>query len=139
MAALYDEVGGAAGIKTAVAVLYQRLLDDPELAPWFADVDLTRLRAHQRAFLTAALGGPDLFTGREMADAHAGRKVTDRAFDQLLSHLAVTLRDLGVAPSAVARVCRRLEGVREPIVDRGAEGEDVRPAPARHSGARPDR
>ncbi len=139
MAALYDEVGGAAGIKTAVAVLYQRLLDDPELAPWFSDVDLTRLRAHQRAFLTAALGGPDLFTGREMADAHAGRKVTDRAFEQLLSHLAVTLRDLGVAPTAVARVCRRLEGLREPIVDRGADGDAVRPAPVRHSGARPDR
>ncbi len=115
---LYDEIGGAAMLRTAVTLFYRRVLADSTLAPWFADVDMTRLRAHQQAFLTAALGGPDLFNGRDMADAHAGRRITGAAFDRLVSHLAEALRDLGAAPAAVAGVGRRLEALRASIVDK---------------------
>ena len=133
MGSLYEEIGGAARLRTAVTLFYRRVLADPLLAPWFADVDLPRLRAHQQAFLTAALGGPDLFVGRDMAEAHAGLRITDRAFDQLVSHLAATLRDLGTAPAVVVRVCRRLEALRAPIV--GHPGGDATISPA--AGGRP--
>jgi hemoglobin len=145
---LYDEIGGAAAVRMAVTVFYRRVLNDPALASWFADVNLTRLRAHQQAFLTAAMGGPDLFTGRDMAVAHAGLAVTDEAFDRIVSHLAATLRDLGVAPAAVTRVSRRLETLRAPVVggadeadtEDGAADEDgtVRRTPVTRSEVRPD-
>jgi hemoglobin len=123
MGSLYEEIGGAARLRPAVTLFSRRVLADPLLAPWFAGVELPRLRAHQQAFLTAALGGPDLFTGRDMTEAHAGLGITGREFDQFVSHLAATLRDLGAAPTAVARVCRRLEGLRASIVDRSAGGD----------------
>jgi len=91
---LYDDIGGAAAVTVAVTVFYTRVTDDPELAPWFGGVDIERLKAHQRAFLTAALGGPDLFTGRTMEAAHAGLGITIEAFDRVLEHLAYTLFDL---------------------------------------------
>ncbi|MBU1803057.1 hypothetical protein [Nocardioides sp.] len=42
--ALYDHLGGRDAITTVVGGLYSRLLDDEEIAPAFAGIDLTRLR-----------------------------------------------------------------------------------------------
>ena len=55
--ALFERLGGSASIDIAVDQFYERLLDDPELAPFFEDVPMGRQRAHQKAFLTMALGG----------------------------------------------------------------------------------
>jgi hemoglobin len=118
---LYEEIGGVAVLRTAVTVLYQRVLADPVLAPWFAGVDLERLRAHQHAFLTAALDGPNVFAGRGPDQAHAGLHVTGEAFDRLTDHLTGALRDLGVAPETVAAVGARLEPLRHLVVEDGPE------------------
>jgi hemoglobin len=112
----FEELGGDAGVKTAVAIFYNRVLADPELAPFFDGVDVGRLRMHQRAFLTAALGGPELFTGRGLEQAHAGRGIDDAAFDRLLDHLAETLGDLGLSAGSVAVVREHVEELRTRIV-----------------------
>lgn len=130
---LYDSVGGAATVKAAVTVFYDRVVADPELAPWFDGVDLARLRAHQRAFLAAALGGPDLFSGRDPAGAHAGLRVTDDAYDAIVGHLATSLHDLGVADAVVADVRRRVEEFRPRVVtaQTAGSGPAVTAAPGR--------
>jgi hemoglobin len=116
MGALFGQIGDAATLRTAVHLFYQRVLADPEMAPWFDEVDMPRLRAHQLAFLAGVLGGPDLFNGRDIAEAHAGLEITDEAFDRLIGHLATTLRDLGSAPAAVDGLMRRLETWRPAVV-----------------------
>lgn len=115
----YEALGGEAGLRTAVTVFYARVMGDPELAPYFAATDLDRLRSHQRAFLAAALGGPGLFTGRPLEQAHAGRSITDAHFDLVVDHLAATLGDLGAAIETVAAVRERLEGLRGRVVAAG--------------------
>jgi hemoglobin len=90
MTELYDEVGGPDGVRTAVAMLYRRVVADEELGPWFRDVDLDRLRSHQRAFLSAAFGGPQVFSGRSLAEAHEGLEITDAAFDRIVQTLPTT-------------------------------------------------
>lgn len=114
---LYDEIGGARAIKVAVSVFYHRVLGDPELEPWFGGVDLDRLKGHQQAFLSAALGGPDLFTGRTMGAAHAGLAITVDAFDRVLEHLAYTLFDMGLSYAQVATAIDGLRPMREHIVE----------------------
>lgn len=113
---VYDEIGGAPAVKAAVTVFYDRVTADPDLEKWFRDVDLTRLKAHQRAFLSAALGGPELFSGRGLDAAHAGLEITPQAFDAVVEHLASSLHDLGVEDDMVARVRTRVEGLRGEIV-----------------------
>ena len=113
---LYDDIGGAAAVTVAVTVFYTRVTDDPELAPWFGGVDIERLKAHQRAFLTAALGGPDLFTGRTMEAAHAGLGITIEAFDRVLEHLAYTLFDLGLGYDQVTAVIDGLRPIGDEVV-----------------------
>lgn len=113
---IYDELGGDAGVKAAVTVLYARVLADETLAPYFAGIDVGRLRAHQRAFIAAAVGGPELFTGRRLEEAHHRLEVDDAAFDRLLDHLAAALGDTGADASAVAAVRERVEGMRARVV-----------------------
>jgi hypothetical protein len=69
---IYDSIGGAPAIRAAVDDFYARLLADRQLAAFFTGTDLRRLKAHQRAYIAAAVGGPEVFAGREMAAAHAG-------------------------------------------------------------------
>lgn len=114
---LYDDIGGAAAVTVAVTVFYTRVTDDPELAPWFGGVDIERLKAHQRAFLTAALGGPGLFTGRTMEAAHAGLGITIEAFDRVLEHLAYTLFDLGLGYDQVTAVIDGLRPIGDEVVE----------------------
>lgn len=116
MPEVYDELGGIDGVRTAVTMLYRRVLADPELAPWFDGIDLDRLKAHQRAFLAAAFGGPQVFGGRDVATAHAGMAITDAAFERIVETLLIALDDLGVDREAVTRVGGRLEDLRPAIV-----------------------
>lgn len=113
---IYEEVGGQEVIKSAVTVFYGRVLEDDALAKWFEGVDISRLRAHQRAFLAAALDGPQVFTGRDLRAAHDGMAITDDAYTLVVAHLITTLDDLGVAPELLVEVEARLETLRSQVV-----------------------
>ncbi|MFF5225138.1 group 1 truncated hemoglobin [Dactylosporangium sp. NPDC000521] len=113
---IYDTIGGAAAVQAAVEQFYTRVLTDPRLEGFFTDVDIQRLKTHQRAFITAALGGPQIFAGRDMAAAHAGLDITDADFDAVVAHLAGTLTDLGVADDQVAQIGATLAPLRGQIV-----------------------
>lgn len=114
---LYDDIGGAPAVALAVSVFYHRVTADESLAPWFADIDLDRLVAHQRAFLTVALGGPDLFTGRSMGAAHRGLGITDEAYESVVEHLAYALLDIGVPHEKVSTVIAGIQPLRAQVVE----------------------
>ena len=78
MASIYDEIGGNEAVTAAVDVFYGHVLGDPVLAPWFRATDMRRQKAHMRAFMAAALGGPQIYGGRDMAAAHAGLGIGHR-------------------------------------------------------------
>ena len=60
---VFERLGGLVSIDVAVEQLYDRIQGDPELAPFFDRVELRRQRAHQKAFLAMALGGPRSYGG----------------------------------------------------------------------------
>ncbi len=79
---IYDSIGGAPAVSAAVDLFYEKVLADDLLGPWFAGTDMARQKAHMRAFLAVAVGGPEIYRGRDMAAAHAacdhGRGVRPR-------------------------------------------------------------
>lgn len=119
----YEQVGGARTLRTAVDVFYRRVLDDPATAAYFQGIDLARLSAHQRAFLTAVLGGPDTYAGRDLFSAHAGLDIDDQAYDAVVEHLLGTLRDLDVPADVFDHVVGRLDELRPLIVAGAGCGE----------------
>ncbi|MFI7434242.1 group 1 truncated hemoglobin [Micromonospora haikouensis] len=118
---IFAAIGGAPAVQAAVDDFYVRVLADPTLAPLFEGVELTRLKTHQRAFIAAAIGGPQLYAGRDMAAAHAGLRISDVQFDAVVGHLVDTLAGLGVPDETIARIGDTLAPLRGDIVTAASE------------------
>lgn len=117
---IYDAIGGAATVDAAVDLFYDKVWSDPDLSPYFDEVDRGKLKGHQRAFITTALGGPDAYKGRPLDQAHHGRAITDRAFDRVVEHLADTLTELGVPSDTIEQIAAKLAPTRSAVVDGSA-------------------
>jgi hemoglobin len=114
---IYEAIGGEPAVRAAVDRFYERVWSDPDLVGWFAEIDPYRLKDHQRAFISAALGGPDGYAGRSMAEAHRGRAITDAAFDRVVEHLADALADLGVSEATIGTIAGALAPLRGDVVE----------------------
>lgn len=113
---IYDSIGGAPAVQAAVDDFYVRVLGDPQLAPYFVGVDIQKLKAHQRSFIAAAIGGSELYSGRDMAAAHADLKIKDEDFDAVVGHLVATLSGLGVPEETIGQIGGALSPLRGEIV-----------------------
>ena len=116
---LLERLGGLVSIDVAVDRFYDRIQGDPEVAAFFDRVDLRRQRAHQKAFLAMALGGPRSYRGRGMAEAHRHLGICDHHVDLVVGHLAAVLAGLGVSPALVDEVVAAVDGLRDTVLGRG--------------------
>jgi len=113
---IYDSIGGAPAVSAAVDDFYVRVLADPALAPFFGNVDMSKLKSHQRSFIAAAVGGSEIYAGRDMAAAHAGLDIADSDFDAVVGHLVDTLTGLGVPADTIGQIGAALAPLRGDIV-----------------------
>lgn len=121
---LFESIGGEVAVGQAVERFYARLKADPVIGGFFDSSDVERLTSHQEMFLTAALGGPDTYEGRDMRAAHAHLPITDTDFELFLEHLGETLADLGAEPAQIAEVTEALAPLRSEIVSAPGDGPD---------------
>ncbi|WP_194917017.1 group I truncated hemoglobin [Catenulispora rubra] len=118
---IYEAIGGAPALAAAVEDFYARVLADTELVGYFEGVDLERLKAHQRSFLAAAVGGSEIYAGRAMKEAHARLAVTQKHFDRVVGHLVDTLTELSVPADIIGDIGSKLIPLQEVIVVPAAE------------------
>jgi Truncated hemoglobins len=116
MASIFDRIGGTEAVAAVVDDFYDRVLADPKLSPFFANTDMKKLKAHQRSFVAAALGGPQEYRGKTMREAHAGLGLTAEHFDAVVAHLAESLRKNGVAEETIATIATALAPLKPQIV-----------------------
>lgn len=113
---LLDAIGGVAVVPALVDELYQRVLQDPLVAPFFAGVSVSGVMQHQSSFLQHVLGGIGVYDGKSMHEAHRHLPIADRHFDRVLQHLREALRSLGVPEPLVIGALDRLATLRQEIV-----------------------
>lgn len=108
MTSLFEKLGGAAAVDLAVDKFYARVLQDDRVKHFFAQVDMAKQRAHQKAFLTYAFGGTDLYAGRQMRAAHQDlvekQGLKSAHFDAVAEDLMETLKEMGVSEELRAEV-----------------------------------
>lgn len=121
---IFESIGGDSSIADAVEIFYGKLKADEVVGVFFEHTDVGALKAHQTMFLTAALGGPDAYEGRDMRAAHAHLAITDADFDRFLGHLAETFAELGAAPAPIAEMLGALEPLRTEIVSAPGDEPD---------------
>ncbi|GAA3656075.1 group 1 truncated hemoglobin [Nonomuraea antimicrobica] len=116
MTSIFDQVGGASAVSAVVDEFYRRVVADPRLVRYFADTDLGKLKAHQRSFVSAALGGPQEYRGRTMGEAHAGMGITGEEFDAVVVHLAGALTQYDVPEPTITTIAGALAPLKGQIV-----------------------
>ncbi|WP_256863043.1 group 1 truncated hemoglobin [Microbispora sp. GKU 823] len=116
MASIFDRIGGSDAVAAVVDEFYTRVVADPMLRGYFGDVDMAKLKAHQRSFVAAALGGPQEYRGRSMDEAHAGLGITAEEFDQVVFHLAGALESCGVDAETIGSIAGALAPLKEEVV-----------------------
>lgn len=96
---LFERIGGEGAVKATVIKMYDKILDDGELAPFFDNIDVDKLRLSQSAFVTYAFGGPNHYSGKSLRAAHEGavsHGLNDHHFDLVAAHLKSAMQELNV-------------------------------------------
>ena len=115
-ATLYQQLGEGEGIAVVVDRLYELIMGDETLAPYFAGTRLVEQKRHMALFLAAATGGPNGYKGLDLDAAHAGRGITDADFDRVIGYAATALAGAGVAPETIDEVAGALMPLRAQVV-----------------------
>lgn len=116
----YEVVGGGPAVSAVVNDFYVRVLADSQLAPYFEDVDLARLKRHQVLLVTKVLGGPNGYDGRPLDEAHDGLGITSEDFAAVVGHLAAAMKDAGVPDEIIARAGAAVVATEPDIVESGS-------------------
>ena len=106
--ALFDRLGGTAAVAAIVKEMYARVLDDPELAPFFEHASMDRLQTMQFHFLASAFDGPAEYSGADLTRIHAGRGITAVHFAKFCGHFADAMEDHGASKGDVDDALGRL-------------------------------
>jgi hemoglobin len=105
---LFDRIGGDVAVARLVEAFYDRVLADPELAPFFAVTPMEKLVRMQHEYFAAALGGPEAYSGSALRAAHAGRAIGQRHYARFAGHLLDTLDEMLADPDDIAEITNRL-------------------------------
>ncbi|MFK7879670.1 group 1 truncated hemoglobin [Roseobacter sp.] len=113
---LFEKYGGFSTISRIVMALYERLLDDDDVGPYFDDVDMPKLMDHQTKFVSALMGGPASFSDAHIERAHQHLIVRDADFDRLKELVDATLSDFNLQRVDIDTVLKSFEDRRSLLV-----------------------
>ncbi len=116
---LYQRLGGEEAIAAVVDRFYERVLADDQLAHFFEDVDMDRLRAHQTQFISAVTGGPVQYTGDDMYEAHKHLDLTPADFAAVAGHLQASLEEFDLPEEDVEEVMGAVAKLEDDVLGRG--------------------
>ena len=115
---LYQKIGGKAAINAAVDLFYKKVLADERVNHFFEDVNMKRQHNKQKAFLSAALGGPEPWKGKDMRKAHASLDLDESHFGAIAENLQKTLEELKVKKELIDQVMAVVASTKDEVLNR---------------------
>jgi hemoglobin len=115
---LYDQLGGKAAIDAAVESFYVKVLADDRIKHFFDDVNMSRQRRKQKEFLSAALGGPIPWTGKDLRKVHANiTGLNETHFNAVAENLQKTLEELKVKKELIDQVMAAVASLKPEVLN----------------------
>lgn len=93
---LYNRLGKQPAIQKVMDEFIPIVGADTRINSFFANTNLDRLKMLLVEQVSAATGGPEKYTGRDMKTAHAGLKIQKVHFDALVEDLGKAMTKVGV-------------------------------------------
>ncbi len=113
---LYDRLGGKDAIQKVVHEFLGNVVSDTKINKRFAKTDAKKLEGLLVDQVCAATGGPCKYTGKSMADAHKGMKITEDEFNALVGDLKKALDKFKVGDQEQKDLLGALGGMKGDIV-----------------------
>lgn len=117
-ASIYQQIGGKPAMDAAIEIFYKKVLADDRVKHFFDDVSMSKQKRKQHAFLSAALGAPTPYQGKDLRKAHADMGLTDVHFNAIAEHLQATLVELKVPKELIDRILALVETTRADVLNR---------------------
>ena len=115
---LYQRLGGQRAIVAVVDDFVGNVARDKRINGFFADTDIPRLKRLLVQQICAGSGGPCVYQGRGMKQAHRGLGVNNRHFDALVEDLVKSLDKFNVPPREQKELLGLLGPMRGDIVEK---------------------
>lgn len=113
---LYETLGGKGQLEFVVDAFYHAVLEDDRINHHFKTINVENLKAHQLAFISQVLGGPKQYSGRSMAEAHAGLNLTAADFNATAQHLVAALEKAKVSQIHIDEVMSKIAKLEREII-----------------------
>jgi hemoglobin len=114
---LYDRLGGKPAITAVVDDFIGNVAGDARINKRFATADIPRLKMMLVDQICQASGGPCIYKGASMKDAHKGMKITDAEFNALVEDLVKSLDKFKVGAQEKNDLLGALGGMKPDIVN----------------------
>ena len=85
---LYERLGGRTAITALLDDAVNNIATDPRVKRRFGNANPEHLKGNLVDLLCERAGGPFVYKGRNMADAHEGMMIRDDEFDALMDDIA---------------------------------------------------
>jgi hemoglobin len=113
---LYWRLGGYDAIHAVVVQTITNVAGDHRINRFFAHADIPRLTQNLTDQICVATGGSCVYTGRDMASAHAGMHIRNRHFNALVQDLGMALNKYKVPATEQHELVALLAPLRGDIV-----------------------
>jgi hemoglobin len=117
----YQRIGGSRAVSAVVDRFYESVLADPQLAPFFVETDVNRLKRHQVLLISQVMGGPADYDGSSLRDAHDGMNISSDDFGRVVTHLVAALQEASVPDDVIGRLGATLGEAKKDVVQAAAE------------------
>lgn len=115
---LYRELGGRDVIQAFTNDFYDRMLQDARIARYFDGINMKYLKRVLADYFCVVAGGPCVYDGVGMKDAHAHLGIDRAAFNALVENLQWAMDAAGVPFAAQKRLLARMAFFHRDIVSR---------------------
>ena len=113
---LYDRLGGKDAITAVVGDFLDNVAADATINARFKNADLPGLKQKLIDQICVATGGPCKYTGKTMAEAHAGMQIKEEEFNALVNDLTKSLVKFKVGDQEQKDLLGALGGMKGDIV-----------------------
>lgn len=106
---LYHALGGKPTLEKVHKIFYDLLYAHPWLKQYFAGMPQSTIEGQQTDFMTSAMGGPEIYSGKAPNHAHKHMYITDEMFSLRQALLEYALEKANI-PDELAAKWLKIDG-----------------------------
>ncbi len=115
---ILERLGGKLVLDQVIEYFYARVLLDLNIRPYFEHIEMKRLKKHQTEFIGSLLSKETIYTGRNLAQAHAGLNITEQHYMKVASYLEEALENAKAPKDITKYLLEVVYSVKKDIINK---------------------